>query len=501
MGKALCLTFASSLTDLCEVNSSFDSGVLRIAYPGANRNKSYISKETFEKCIPTIFNCPIVCNYDRDSDTLGGHDIDIVKDSSGNLKMVNLTEPVGVIPESAKLFWETVEEDDGAEREYLCSEVLLWKRQEAYQKIKESGCTKQSMEITVNDGEQKDGVYYIYDFEFTAFALIGCEPCFESASLEFSMQNFKNQFSQMMLEVKESFKQIDTSIEDDNKQNLLTKGGKMALNEKLELLAKYNISADDLDFSIDDISLEELESRLSVTNNEPNEEHNFELEGSFRDELIRALDSITVQTEWGEMRQYIFVDYDKDVKEVFCWDANDWLLYGFAYDTNGDAVNVDFESKKRKKWQIVDFDEGEQPSPFAEIFSLFDEKIKANSEMAEKYQQATKTIAEINSELTQLREFKSATEAEKRSEAVAELFSKFTDLESIEAFQELQNNADKYSVEELEEKCFALRGRNFAYVKAPEDPAKGTTKIMVGKHEIEKEPYGGVFQKYGIKSE
>lgn len=501
MGRTLCLTFASSLTDFREMNSSFDSGVLRIAYPGINRNKSYISKETFEKCIPTIFNCPIVCNYDRDSDTLGGHDIDIVKDSSGNLKMVNLTEPVGVIPESAKLFWETVEEDDGAEHEYLCSEVLLWKRQEAYQKIKESGCTKQSMEITVNDGEQKDGIYYIYDFEFTAFALIGCEPCFESASLEFSMQNFKNQFSQMMLEVKESFKQIDTSIEDDNKQNLLTKGGKMALNEKLELLAKYNISADDLDFSIDDISLEELESRLSVTNNEPHEEHNFELEDNFRNELIRALGSITVQTEWGEMHQYIFVDYDKDVKEVFCWDANDWLLYGFAYDTNGDAVNVDFESKKRKKWQIVDFDEGEQPSPFAEIFSLFDEKIKANSEMAEKYQQATKTIAEINSELTQLREFKSATEAEKRSEAVAELFSKFTDLESIEAFQELQNNADKYSVEELEEKCFALRGRNFAYVKAPEDPANGTTKIMVEKHEIEKEPYGGVFQKYGIKSE
>lgn len=275
----------------------------------------------------------------------------------------------------------------------------------------------------------------------------------------------------------------------------------MTLNEKLELLAKYNISADDLDFSIDDISLEELESRLTVTDKEPDNKHNFELESTFRDELLKALGAITVQTEWGEMHQYIFVDYDKDTREVFCWDANDWLLYGFTYDTNGDTVNIDFESKKRKKWQIVDFDEGEQPSPFAEIFSLFDKKIKANSEMAEKYQQATETISEINLELTQLREFKSATEAEKRSEAIAELFSKFADLENIEAFQELQNNADKYSVEELEEKCFALRGRNFAYVKTPEEPAKGTTKIMVGKHEIEKEPYGGVFQKYGIKSE
>ena len=30
--EILNLTYASSLTDLCEINSSFDSGILRIAY-------------------------------------------------------------------------------------------------------------------------------------------------------------------------------------------------------------------------------------------------------------------------------------------------------------------------------------------------------------------------------------------------------------------------------------------------------------------------------------
>ena len=49
--------------------------------------------------------------------------------------------------------------------------------------------------------------------------------------------------------------------------------------------------------------------------------------------------------------------------EVYCWDRNDWLLYGFGYKLNGDSVVIDFESKKRKKYTIVDFDEGEQPSP------------------------------------------------------------------------------------------------------------------------------------------
>ena len=37
------------------------------------------------------------------------------------------------------------------------------------------------MEITVKDGELIDGVFHIYDFEFTAFALIGVAPCFESS--------------------------------------------------------------------------------------------------------------------------------------------------------------------------------------------------------------------------------------------------------------------------------------------------------------------------------
>ena len=105
MSKVLNLTFASSLNNFCEVNSSFDSAILRIAYPGQNRNGSCISKETFEKCINTIYNCPIVTNYDRESNTLGGHDMEVVSDSDGNIRLVNLTTPVGVVPESSNWFW------------------------------------------------------------------------------------------------------------------------------------------------------------------------------------------------------------------------------------------------------------------------------------------------------------------------------------------------------------------------------------------------------------
>ena len=194
--KIAHMTYSSSLSSLCEINSSFDTGVLRIAYTGKNRNGSSISKDVFERCIETMYNCPIVCNYDRETDSIGGHDMELVYNKDGDMKIVNCTIPVGVIPESSKYFWEVVEEDSGETHEYLCAEVLIWKRQEAYQKIKNDGTVAHSMEITIRDGEMNDDVYEIYDFEFTAFCLLGDdhEPCFESSAIGlFSLDMLKVQ--------------------------------------------------------------------------------------------------------------------------------------------------------------------------------------------------------------------------------------------------------------------------------------------------------------------
>lgn len=512
MNKVLNLTYASSLTDLCEVNSSFDSGILRIAYSGENRNKSRIDKATFERCLKTIYNCPIVCNYDRETDTLGGHDMEIVRDSDGGLKIVNDTTPVGCIPESAKTFWEEVEEDDGTVHEYLCAEALLWKRQEAYQKIKKDGCIAQSMEITVNDGKMVNGVYEIYDFEFTAFALIGVEPCFESAALEFSKQDFKQQLSEMMLEIKESFSKVNTSAEDDNihPQNYSMEGGEKVLKDKLDLIAKYGLDAETLDFSIDDISLDELEEKLKeFTAGKSDDNHNdtdgdadskFALEGNFREELCRALEAEKVQREWGEVTRYWFVDYDKDANEVFCWDSNDWLLYGFAYKIDGDAVIIDFDSKKRKKYEIVDFDEGEQASPFAAVYTILEEKIHSNTDLEAKYQSASDTIASMKSELDTLRQFKADTDAAVAKTERDEVFAQFEDLLGVEAFEALKAEAEKYDIATLEEKCFAIRGRNTA-AKFSYDASTKAPKIKVDKTDTTTEPYGGLFRQYGIESE
>lgn len=493
MNKVLSLTYASSLTNLCELNSSFDTGILRVAYPGDNRNGSHIDKEVFERCIKTIFNCPVVCHYDRETGSLGGHDVEVVRSEDGDIKLVHLTTPIGVVPESAKTFWQEVEEDDGTVREYLCVEVLIWKRQEAYRKIKEDGCTAQSMEINVFDGKNINGIYYIYDFEFTALALIGVEPCFESAALEFSKENFKHQFTEMMQELKESITQITPSkdVDDIHPQNFSTEGGNVTLEEKLNLIAQYELDAEALDFSLDDISIEDLEGKLKEIK-EANEK--FALECQFGEELRRVLGTEKVLTEWGEYPKYYFVDYDKELEEVYAWDSVDWLLYGFKYSMDGDKVIIDFESKQRKKYAIVDFDEGEQASPFSPVFNKMSEALAAFSETKNQLSEAQKAIGDLGAELDELRQFKKDTEEAAIAQEKEQTLSAFTDLFGVEAFEQLREDIANYSAEELEEKCYAIRGKQ-AGLKFSQNNAPAV-KLLIDKEAKNDEPYGGLFLHY-----
>lgn len=503
----MSIVYSSSFDRLTDCNSSFDRGVLRVCYVGRNRNNSFISKETFERCMPSIYNCPIVCRYDRDADEIGAHDMELVKNNDGSMSIVNTTNPVGVIPESANYWWEEVEEDDGSIHEYLCVDALLWKRQEAYQKIKEDGITDESMEISIKEGSMKDGVYVIERFEFTAFCLLGtAEPCYESASLlVFSCEDFKAQLDEMMREFKDSFSLIQPSDEVVIHPQNNSEGGEEVLDEKKVLMDQYGLSEDMLDFNLDDFTVEELTEKFEAIKNEggtgEGADQAFALAEQFREELINALSAEKVDTCFGEMTRYWYFDYDAEVQEVYCYDHEDWKLYGFTYSMNGDHVVVDFESKKRKKCAIVDFDEGEQTSVFASVYSTISDHFTENeNSWTEKYQSASDAIASMEQELSDLREFKANADQAALDHERESIFAQFEDLVGIPAFDEIFENHEQYSMEELEEKLYAIRGRkqsekfSLQGQKAPKLPVEKKT-------DIDSDPYGGVFAEYGIQAE
>ncbi len=512
MENTIHASFASSLTDLCEVNSSFDSGVLRICYTGENRNRSFFSKEDIERNLDTIYNCPLVANFDIESGTFGGHDMKVVRDADDNVRIINATEPVGVIPESAKVWFEEAEDENGVTHEYLYADVLLWKRQAAYEKIKEDGIVGHSMEINVKTGETVDGIYHIHDFEFTAFALLGdnVTPCFESSALEvFSASEFKKSMSAMMQELKDTYQSIDASNGAVDKIKNTTEGGEEVLDEKLELAKKYGIDISSLDFELDAFSVEELTQKfeqMQPSGEDKPEENKFALTKNLIDELSRALREPKVKRDWGEYDRYSYVDSNMELQEVYCWDCEDWILYGFHYEVNGDAVIIDFNSRKRKKFEIVDFDEGDVPEPpFAEIFALADAAYTKAIEERDTCQSALDekmaSFAELETEVNTLRQFKSDVETTKAKEEKDSVFAKFEKLNGVEAYENLKQNCDDLTAQQIEEKCFAIKGRlDMSFGKEEKfsaTPATPKLPVHMAANSGETEPYNGLFVKHG----
>lgn len=508
MKKNLSLVYefsGASVSDIKEINSSFASGSLKVMYLGANRNGSFFSRESVEKALPTLHNVPIVCHWDDEAGEIGGHDVEVVTNEDGSLRLKNLTEPCGVVPEHAQFRFVEEEDDEGVSHVYLeIDGVLLWKRQDVYRHIIDDlgGKVKHSMEITVTDGAtDSSGYYNVHNFEFTALCLLeNCEPCFQGSELElFSARNFKNHMEEMMCDLKEYMKQFDTpdGVEDKH----LTEGGEEALEEKMELVAKYGIDIDTLDFCIDDYTVEELEKKFNEMKNPEGENGsnsgNFELTSNLFEEIRTALSAETVMREWGVSERYCYVDCDLAASEVYVWDTEDWLLYGLPYAMNGDKVCIDFACKKRKKYAIVDFDEGEQDSPFASMFKLLEEKAHNAVEFEEKYTAVSEQVASMESELAELRKFRDETkESELKSQRKA-ILDRFEDLNGIEAFENLKSNCDSYSLEDLEEKCYAIRGRNGTVAKFSAEP--GQVKIVVPQNtrdDFASEPYGGIVEKY-----
>lgn len=524
------LSFEAFLTDIVHVNSSFDGALLSIAYHGDNHNGVHISKESFEKAIPTMFNCPVVCRYIREENNLGGHDVEIVKDDD-TYRLVNITEPVGVVPESAEWFWKNVTENDGKVHEYLCTHVVLWKRQEAYTYIKEHGIVGHSMEVNVYESYKRSDGFKVYQtIEFTAFCLLGdgVQPCFESASLKtFEQDNMRAQMHEMMNEFKQAFSTVTTASADDTKQDTLVKGGEQEMNLD-ELMAKFGLSAEDVNFDTEGMTEQEIESRFALIaeeknasednpadapaeqdeagaqqNDETNEQSEadaFSLTANqVFDSLWETFSEITyVDTRWGEtcvLYRYFVMDFSLETNEVIVWDDMDGLTYGFAFVMNGDHAEIDFESKKRKKMIYADYDEGSASFTCENPFGKMKDPIY-------------KAFSKLEGEASELRAFKANTEKAaadaKRKSEVDAVFARFEELKDNEMFMALCSNYGEMTIEEIEDRCFAIKGRmaqSAQFSMAGNDPASVRIPTDVYADMFSKskdEPYGGVFAEFGI---
>lgn len=253
--KIVGLNFDINITDRKDINNpSFDVAKIGIAYAGKNRNKSKISKESFDRALPTLKNVPLVGRYIPEEKDFGSHDIKISVDSeTGDVVVNNATTPFGVVPESARQWWEEVREEDGTVREYLFTDCILWKRQEGYDTLVSQAHWNQSMEIEISSYiESGDGYMDIQDFSWSALCILGnnVQPCFESASVQIGNGYTSSNLSEYS-DASCSNMNIDFAKIFDEEGGV-SEMGRLTDETRDAILAEYEVSLDEITFSIEE---------------------------------------------------------------------------------------------------------------------------------------------------------------------------------------------------------------------------------------------------------
>lgn len=514
----------TTLTDVVEVNSSFATGKLKIMYTDENRNGSNIPEEAVKDAIPSIFNIPIVAHYSLEDNEIGGHDMQVVKTDDGGLRLRNLTEPCGVITDHTKIYMERSADENGVEHNYLVADgVVLWKRQDAVQHIigDLGGHIKHSMEIEVLDGAaNKDTGYFdIKKFEFQALCLLGnCEPCFEGSELNlFSASDFKEKMEQMMDELKCSFTAIfgandttqkgEQSMDEEMKKNgnqdtdtAATAVEPAAENEPADGVSLFSTEAANDNSA--DTSENSNDGNTTGGNDDSTSDstpESFELVSNVENLLEQALAAETFTAPWGsEIQKYHLADFDAEKHEAYCYDRMDWTLWALGYEFSGDAVKVNFDSRRRVKIAYVDF-VGDEAGATTASFCRKDNVYEQAAAFAKEKDDLTAKLDAANAELETLRAFKADAEktaSESARKAVIDKFSqKFAAITDSDEYTTLVEAADQYTAEQLEEKFYAIVGKmNLAFSANPQ--RKFAIEDFGDSADTSNKPYGGIVERY-----
>ena len=392
------LNFNSMVSDYEIVNPEFARVKVYVCYAGRNRNKSSIDERVLEKMSQSIYGVPMVAEYDKEHNCFKGHGGKIEITDEG-IDFVETTVPYGFVDPKTPVFYEEVTELDGiTKHNYLCCYAYLWYKRypevESVLKNQDNKKIGQSMEIQVDSYEiDEDGYCVIKDGYFSALAMLGVEPCFESASVT---SKFSKDESDIWEEMINSFKKFsaEDEAEDDEefkKKKKCSEDEDKDSEQEEDFKKKKRCSEDEEDSEHDDNEDEEFKKRKKCSEDEDNEDEE---------------------------------DFKKKKK---C------------------SEDEDEEFKKKKKCSSEEYE--------ARISEIMEEYSTLSSE----YHALIGKYNALESEVLELRAYKEEKEHEaKEIELEEEVFSKFEDLKQIEGYKDIYDARFELSKEDLTIRLKAL---------------------------------------------
>lgn len=498
----------------------------RVCHDEESPNKTYFTKETMDRANKeSLEYIPILAHVYIDENgkpVIGSHDMHTENDklNEGEIRVIYDEQPIGMVPSLADNNC-AIEEYNGLN--YTFVDAYIWRDYSNYaeQLVENAENTKMSMEIDFPDDalsyDAANERYNISSYRYRGITLLneslgtGMKDALVTTTNFSINDDIKSKMIVLMDELQKCLREYDTT-------NSNKKGVETIMNID-ELLEKYELTLDELDFSVEGLSDEELENALS----------DFACKKKKKCELDERFNSLL--EEYGVTESEVDFDYSEmsieeleaKFEEVFACKKKkkcelDYLECSFRIshdDTRYALQNLlnamcdeshfyYIESVFDKYFYYADYFSGDA---YKQTYKVRKDVVSFDGDPEPVYREFV-TQAERD-ELETMRKNYAELVAFKANAEAAELKAKkdaifargeYSVLADDEAFKTLVADAEKFSVEEVEAKAKAI----FAdyVIKTGEFSAKddGEKKPRVlgfnfNKKEDKKSPYGNLFSK------
>lgn len=501
---------------------------VKIFHTGKNRNKSFISKENTEKYMSSIKNRPLLAYIHQLPDgsyDFKQHDRRTVVNADGEEEIEYLESPIGHFTNDEPWLEEDKKKKD---RYYVLGKAVVYEEYtKACEILKNKNGSDCSVELEIQDFsfDAKSKTLNIESFFIKGVTLLGSKVNVKTGKVEKVLPGMEG--AKVTLEDFMSNTSSDGCFE-NNEQ----KGGNEDMNKFEELLAKYNKTAEDIDFDYADMSDEELENKFAELFEDAGAEEGAEDTVESTEEPAEGTQESTTETtgttEEQEPAEEVVVDDEegkKSEKKKSVLSVNEL--------ENGD-LQVSFElshdAKRGKIYKALNKIESDPDfAGWVDLVTVYDNYFIAriytrndDELFGQKYEFDTndnlilvdepyQVHAEFltNDEYTALNEMRSnysaivseletykLNEARQLKEDVLikdETFSQYLDEEE---FKELKASMDKYSLDEFKDKADSAYGKVIKRLGAPKNASFSMSRHQMFNFENKTEsPYGNLFKK------
>lgn len=321
-----------------------------------NLNKSNINEDTFQENTQSIPYRPILANIVENSDgnkDFGSHDFTVETDENGEEKITYQERPVGVIKKDY-----TIEYDKEAGVNRAVIQGYLWEGycQDAIDIIQRRQQVDCSVELSIRElsFNAKDKVLNLDDYYVSGLTLLNenVGPGMAGSNVQLADFEQKNNsvYANFDMNVKllEMLEKINATLSNFNKENADGKEDNQ-VNKFEELLKKYEKTVDDITFTYEGLSDEELEAAFAKAFNTdpagdpaPTEPEKFvkSFELSHSDIRCALYNLLNAYEEADNDWYFINSVYDSHFTYEN-WDGD--KIFGQAYKKDGDNVSFDGE--------------------------------------------------------------------------------------------------------------------------------------------------------------